>query len=93
MTPAETQALISFIKEKWKSQKCPYCQEDNWNVSDSVFQLTKYANGNMIIGGPVLPVIPIICTNCGNTTMINALISKTIQPSEAKQKDKNKEAS
>ena len=52
------------------------CGAGNWSISDKVFELREFKDGNMIIGNvPIFPVIPVTCANCGNSLMINALIA------------------
>jgi hypothetical protein len=52
------------------------CKIGNWSVSDTVFELREYSDGNMIIGNvPIFPIIPITCDNCGNSLMINAIVA------------------
>jgi len=36
-----------------------------------MFQLSQY--NPLILGGPVIPVIPVVCNNCGNTILVNAI--------------------
>lgn len=65
--------LETHLKEKWLSRTCPMCQSNSWSISDTIYELRKFTNGSLIIGGePVLPVIPIGCDICGNTVFINA---------------------
>ena len=52
----------------------------SWNVSDKVFELREYHDGNMVIGGsPIVPVVPVTCDNCGNTVLVNSIISGKTQ--------------
>lgn len=69
------QQIIDFLNDKWKSNTCPYCGKQEWNVTESVFELREFNEGNLNVGGPITPVIPITCQNCGNTVFINALTS------------------
>lgn len=56
------------------------CGVSNWSVHDSTFQLTEFNQGSIVIGGPVIPIIPVSCTNCGNTILVNAIIAGFIKP-------------
>ncbi len=38
--------------------------------------LTLGSNNSINLGGKILPLVPVTCTNCGNTIFINALVSK-----------------
>lgn len=78
----EGEKLISYLKEKWKGKSCPMCQTGNWIVQDSCFQLTEYNTDAFVIGGPVIPIIPVVCNNCSNTLLISALLAGIISPNE-----------
>jgi len=67
--------LIGFLSQKWGGRPCPACGMGSWNVHDSSFELREFNEGNMVLGGPLIPVVPVICTNCGNTVLINALVA------------------
>jgi hypothetical protein len=57
------------------------CGKGPWNVQDSTFQLTEYNEGSFVVGGPVIPVVPVICGNCGHTVLVNAILSGVVKPS------------
>lgn len=80
MADIETQKMISFLSKKWGENKCNMCGGGTWEVQDKVFQLTEFHQGNLVVGGPLVPVVPVTCTNCGNTTLVNALIAGAINP-------------
>lgn len=80
MAHHDTKKVIAFLSEKWGSRDCPMCGKGPWEVQDRVFQLTEFHQGNIVIGGPLVPVIPVTCTNCGHTVLVNAIISGGIQP-------------
>ena len=68
--------IIEFIHSHWKNQTCPMCGGRTWNVSDKVFELREFNDGNFVLGGPnssIVPLIAVTCDKCGNTVLINAL--------------------
>lgn len=76
----DAEKLINHLNEKWKNHPCPMCAANSWSLSDKVFELREYHGGNIVLGsGPIYPVMPVTCTNCGNTVMINAIISGAIE--------------
>lgn len=78
----DTEKAISFLNEKWNNMTCPYCHCTEWNVSDKAFELREFNNGNMYLGGPnaaITPVVTVTCNNCGNTVLINALITGILE--------------
>lgn len=73
------QSLIDKLKEKWQGRPCPMCQSGNWNITPNVFELREFLGGNLNLGsGPILPVIPVTCNNCGNVVFLNALATGLI---------------
>lgn len=76
LTKEQQQIITSKINEKWaKPIACPTCKANSWNISDNVFELRDFNYGNMVIGGvPIIPIVPVICHNCGNTILVNPLI-------------------
>jgi hypothetical protein len=75
MTTVSTNRLIDHLRKAWgEFRKCPMCEHNLWDVSGTIFELREYHEGNIVIGtGPVLPIIPVTCTNCGNTVFLNAV--------------------
>lgn len=83
--------LDRYLK-KIRGPICPLCGEQDWNVTAKVFQVTEFHYNKMQIGGPAIPIIPITCSNCGNTYFVNALIAKLIDPSELEKKSDRDES-
>ena len=70
----DSEELISYLKSKWQGRPCQMCGIGNWNISDSIFELREYNKGDLVIGGgPIIPVIPITCDNCGNIVFVNGI--------------------
>lgn len=81
LTPEQVEKLTKFINSKWKSPfQCPYCQVNNWNVTEQVFQLSEFSGGGFVVGGPVVPLAPMTCNNCGHTVLLNALVAGVVEP-------------
>ena len=78
MNKINGQELINYLNDKWHGVRCPLCGAGNWSVTDKVFELREFNDGNFVLGGPngaITPVIPVTCANCGNTVFINALVT------------------
>lgn len=71
--------------------KCPVCTNNQFSLAGGFTNnfLTNNFGGNLVIGGPVLPSVPIVCTNCGNTLFLNAKVLGLNE--EEFKEDKNKE--
>lgn len=91
MSKFDTQKLIANLQSKWGSRSCPMCGKGPWSVQDSVFQLMEFKEGvGLVLGGPIIPVIPVICSNCGNTVLVNAVIGGVVSPSTPPPKEEPK---
>ncbi len=74
----DTSDIISYLNEKWQGTSCPYCRESEWNIQDRIFELREFNKGDMFLGGPnasIIPVIPVMCSNCGHTVLVNAMVA------------------
>jgi hypothetical protein len=57
---------IAWIRQKWGEERpCPYCGDSMWEVG-MPFELAQAPSGAMALA------FPVICSNCGNTTLVNA---------------------
>ena len=56
--------------------KCPVCTNNQFSLAGGFTNhfLMDNMGGNLVFGGPFLPTIPIVCTNCGNTFFLNAKV-------------------
>lgn len=55
-------------------QRCLVCQGNEWILSDRLYELREFSGGGITLGqSSVFPVILVICKNCGNTLMFNAI--------------------
>ena len=54
---------------------CPVCGTKEWNVVDDMVRLTLQPNPRGVTPtGSSLPLIALICLNCGNTQVLNVFI-------------------
>jgi hypothetical protein len=76
-----TEKALRHLNEKWGQKNCPMCGINNWNVSDKIFELREFNNGNLVVGkeSTIFPVFPVSCNNCGNSIFVNALIAGAIE--------------
>ena len=58
--------LIADIKGRIQNLTCPMCQHKNFIIADGYFNNVMQDNfQNINLGGPGIPTIGIVCTNCG----------------------------
>lgn len=78
LTKDQHKKIIDYIRKKWTTPStCPVCKNNNWTVSTDVYEVRLFHGGNMVIGGKssIMPLIPVICNECGNTILFNAIIT------------------
>lgn len=80
MVKVDGQRLIAHLNLKWQGRTCPVCNGGPWTAQDTLFELRQFNEGSMVIGGPLIPVIPISCGNCGNTVLINEIAAGLYKP-------------
>lgn len=51
------------------------CGNGPWSVQDRVYQLSEFHQGSMVVGGPLIPLVPVTCNNCGYTIVVNAILA------------------
>ena len=83
--------IEEVIKKKTRQPgfKCPICTNTTFSLAGGFTNhfLMDTFGGDLVIGGPVLPSVPIVCTNCGNTLFLNA---KVLGLNEEIPKEENK---
>lgn len=74
-TQEETDRIkAAIIKKAPNLAKCPICGSKNWHVGKEFVTLAAQENLQRIeLAGKVLPLIPMRCTNCGNTHLLNII--------------------
>ncbi len=69
MNEAERQRVKEWFDKKWKHGECPVCHTNLWTpMLDTFAQLE-----NLDRAGGRIPVLVILCDNCGYFLTINAL--------------------
>jgi hypothetical protein len=70
----DKEKVAKWINTYWTGpKKCPICQDQKWVLLDNVWELRKYQDGTLVVGGPVLPVVVMMCNVCGHSILFNAI--------------------
>lgn len=73
-TQEQGQKIIAWLNEKWgQDRPCSQCGHSEWGIGQSPVQLIVGGPDGGIFLGESYPCVPILCNNCGNTVLINAL--------------------
>ena len=75
MNKLNSEKFLNEINKKWINKKCALCGHNNWMVDDTmVSPMTVGENGDIQLGGRIMPLIAVTCTNCGNVILVNPLV-------------------
>jgi hypothetical protein len=66
LPPKQRDNITEALAERGVTLPCPRCGDSSWNVLDAYISnaLTEDVR-KVIVGGPVLPTIAVMCTRCG----------------------------
>jgi len=80
LTPEQRNRVVEKLRQFQGVEVCSYCQSNEWNISDSIFELREFHGGSITFGGGIYPVVPMTCAKCGNTLFFNAIMLGVIEP-------------
>jgi len=66
LTERQKQTIQQSLSAKKVRASCPMCNAQQWQLWDDMVAATPtQPGGGMAIGGPHVPMIQLVCTNCG----------------------------
>lgn len=66
--------VSEWIESRWESPHCTLCKSNAWQLGE-IGQIPEFIPGGpLMIGGSIVPIVPVICTYCGNTVLLNAVV-------------------
>ncbi len=90
LTEKQKQKAQEWIKEKWVNKSgCEICGNTNWVLAEDLITPMIFSEGGGITigGGLAYPHAMFICDNCGNTKLINAMISRILEKEKKEEKN------
>ncbi len=77
----QNKILEHLNKALSKPLRCPICEDTNWGITDEVFEIRGFYEGDMQTGGGhTVPAIILTCKNCGNILLFNAGLIGIVDP-------------
>jgi hypothetical protein len=75
-TDEQFQKIVAWLDEKWgHARPCPQCGASQWGILQyPAHLLMGRSDGSTELSGNY-PCIGVMCNNCGNTILVNALKS------------------
>lgn len=65
----------SVVQTKWING-CPLCGGKQWSYDEKlvVTPMNLGDDGGVVLGGKIIPLVAVACSNCGNTVFVNAKV-------------------
>jgi hypothetical protein len=82
---------ISWLSERWgpdwRNRKCPYCDNEAWELGD-VLALQTAPRWPAQSQGAVYPMLQVVCTKCSHSVLLNAtsIFQQEQQPPQREQR-------
>jgi len=70
LSEEDKKKIVQKLQEKGVRASCPMCGHNNFTIADGYFNhsIQNQIKSGLVIGGPSIPTIAIICMNCGFTS-------------------------
>jgi hypothetical protein len=65
--------LVSLINQFLRNPNCAICNSPNWGILDRLYEIRQFAKGSILVGGGIVPLVVIVCKNCGHIRFMNAI--------------------
>lgn len=87
LSKEEKDRAIDWLQEKGAEHQatCSICGNGNWMIGDHVVSAPRFSKG-LFVGGIQYPLIMLICTTCGNTQFLNAVLMKALDKDQEPKK-------
>ena len=66
-TDSQKKDIVERLQQKGVRGACPMCNKPNFTLLEGYFHNSPqaFAGVGLVLGGPTIPTIAIVCTNCG----------------------------
>ncbi len=83
----DRQKIIEALGAKRKNNVCPVCSANSWILAENFIPLSlQDVSSGLVIGGPSIPAIALVCKNCGYIAMHASKVLANL-PVEGTQRD------
>ena len=73
-----------WLDRHWKADRlCPVCGNSTWLGEEQVMELRPFNQDRLGAPGPVIPLLVIICSTCGNTLFFNTILAGLVERPES----------
>lgn len=92
LSKEERDHVERWVVQKWGNgdtnalPACPMCKVDGptWIGPWTMYTPMAMEDRSIFHGGPIMPLLPVMCSNCGNTVFVNAITAGVLSPTGEK---------
>ena len=88
LTPEEKVHATRWLNERGVNAKCPCCKPGQLQLVEYAVRLPIYTPGTLMVGGPEIPNILLVCPNCGYSQHHNAILIGLVEGDEKDKKSR-----
>lgn len=72
---------LKWLKEKWPKDKqiCEICNSKSWVLAYDLIMPLQFGDNILVQGGETYPHLLVVCPNCGNSKLFNAVIAGVME--------------
>ena len=76
----DKKTVANWLNQYWTEPKtCPICGSKDWIIFEKAWECREFNMGGLVVGGPVLPLVAVMCNVCGHVLLFNAIAVRAIQ--------------
>ena len=74
---------VDWLDKHWGNDwTCSVCGNSDWMGEEQPMELRAFNEGRLAANGPVIPLLTITCSTCGNTLFFNAILAGLVEKPE-----------
>lgn len=75
MNVLNQEKFLNEMNSRWLNKNCQLCGKNNWNIERNMVTVNRIGdNGEIQLGGTIMPLVAMTCMNCGNVVFVNPLV-------------------
>lgn len=76
LTAGDMEKFNAWVRTQTRTglQPCSMCGALSWKLSEHVVEIRPFYEGNMVLSGPLYPMVVLTCGNCGHSVFFNAVL-------------------
>ena len=82
LSSKEREKAQAWIREHWKNWRCPFSGDTDWKLGEHLARVNIPRDGGLGISSEYYPYLAVMCSGCGYTVFINAVVVGIMSPTK-----------